>query len=226
VAGLADPGDDRGILDEQIRYYRARAGEYDATAVESDDPLAGDVREVQSALRGLHLGGRILELAAGTGLWTRILAESASQFLAVDASPEMLERNAQRVGDARIRYDVADIFALRPDPTWDIVFFGLWLSHVPPGRFDEFWGLVQGLLAPGGRAVFVDEAAPGLGNEVWLDQASGVVRRQLGDGSRYRAIKVLWRPADLEDRLRGLGWSARIQVQGVFYWGWARPEIG
>jgi SAM-dependent methyltransferase len=216
--------DEETLLEEQIRYYRARATEYDTTSLPTDGPLAADLERIRSAIRDLVLRGRVLELAAGTGLWTALLVESASTLTAVDASPEMLRLNAAKTRDPRVRHLVSDIFALRPDAAWDSVFFGAWLSHVPEGRFEAFWSLVAGLLAPGGRAVFVDEAAPGLGGEFWLDERSGVTRRELTDGSQYRAVKVLWRPDELEERLRGLGWHAELHHVPPFYWGWAEPE--
>jgi hypothetical protein len=63
----------------------------------------------------------------------------------------MLRLNAERARDPRVSYVVSDIFALRPAAAWDVVFFSFWLSHVPLGRFDSFWGLVSGLLTPQGR---------------------------------------------------------------------------
>ena len=213
--------DDEAILDEQIRYYRARANEYDASSLPSEGPVADALDDVRSALRGLGLGGRVLELAAGTGLWTGLLAESASELVAVDASPEMLRLNADKTRDSRVRYLVSDIFALPAEPAWDVVFFGAWLSHVPAARFDGFWTLVGQLLVPGGRAVFVDEAAPGLGGEAWLADGVDVVRRRLDDGSAYRVVKILWQPRELAARLRALGWVAELHERGPFYWGWA-----
>ncbi|MGI8658566.1 MAG: hypothetical protein ACR2K4_07345 [Candidatus Limnocylindria bacterium] len=46
--------DDRDLIDDQIRYYRARAAEYDETFPNPEDPLGGNPR------------GRVLELAVGT----------------------------------------------------------------------------------------------------------------------------------------------------------------
>jgi hypothetical protein len=144
----------------------------------------------------------------------------------MDASPEMLRLNAERTRDPRVRYVVSDIFALRPDAAWDVVFFGFWLSHVPLGRFDSFWDLVSGLLTPQGRAFFVDEAAHTFWAEEWLDEPTGLVQRRLRNGSVHRAVKVLWRPPELEQRLRGLGWDAQVHGAGPFYWGCASRSTG
>ncbi len=58
---------ERELLDEQIRYYRARAPEYDATSTPEDDPFAEAGNRVRDALRAFAPRGRVIELAAGTG---------------------------------------------------------------------------------------------------------------------------------------------------------------
>ncbi len=58
---------------EQIRYYRARAPEYDATSRASGDPLRVIVDEAADALLRLGPVGRAIELGAGTGQFTGLL---------------------------------------------------------------------------------------------------------------------------------------------------------
>ncbi|MGQ0607315.1 MAG: class I SAM-dependent methyltransferase, partial [Chloroflexota bacterium] len=94
-------------------------------------------------------------------------------------------------------------------------------SHVPVAAFDRFWALVARCLRPGGRVFFVDEGDHGIWNEHWIDRPGGVVQRTLTDGSRHRAVKVLWRPADLAVRLAELGWDASVHPAGPFYCGTA-----
>jgi SAM-dependent methyltransferase len=214
--------DDRDLLDDQIRYYRARAAEYDTTTTPDTDPYGSAANRIRAALRGSRPRGRVLELAAGTGQWTGLLAEQADELTAVDASPEMLALNAAKVGDPRVRYRVADVFSLEASGDHDVVFFGFWLSHVPRSRFEAFWQIVAGLLAPGGRALFVDEGAHFLWREDWLDEDADVVRRRLTDGTEHRAVKVLWRADDLQRRLIELGWDASVRAEDPFYWGQGR----
>lgn len=216
--------DDRALLDEQVAYYRARAAEYDATSTPEGDPYAASAERTREALRAFGARGRVIEIAAGTGQWTRILAETADDLVVTDTSPEMLALNAEKVGDPSITYRVADALALPATRDFDVVFFGFFLSHVPRGRFAAFWGVVDGLLRPGGHAFFVDEGDHGAWEEDWVDRAVGIVRRALGDGTVHRAVKVLWRPAVLERALVGLGWTATVTDESPFYWGTAsRP---
>ena len=214
---------DRELIDEQIAYYRARAGEYDATSPSPEaDPFADGANAIRDALRAFAPRGRVLELAAGTGQWTGLLADFADELLVTDSSSEMLDHNRDKTGPrANVRYAVVDAFALAPSHDRDVVFFGFFLSHVPPSRFETFWDSVAGLLAPGGRVFFVDEGRHLLWREDWIDVEAGIVRRPLSDGASYRAVKVLWASDELEARLEGLGWDASVREETPFYWGTA-----
>ncbi len=83
------------------------------------------------------------------------------------------------------------------------MFFGFGLSHVPLERFAALWALVGNCLAPDGRVFFEDDAhrTP---DELIEGEASATIRRRLGDGTAYRAVKVPHAPAELERELTGL----------------------
>nr|WP_299411643.1 class I SAM-dependent methyltransferase [Acaryochloris sp. IP29b_bin.148] len=87
--------------------------------------------EVEVALQTAAPSGNILELSCGTGLWTQHLAPLATKLIAVDASPEVIALNRQRVSSVSVKYVVADLFNWTPNQKFDFVFFGFWLSHVP-----------------------------------------------------------------------------------------------
>jgi SAM-dependent methyltransferase len=127
------------LLDEQAVYYRAVAPEYEKHAL----PLPGgsEVSEVSEALDAFRPTGSVLELACGPGTWTAQLLRHAADVTAVDASAEMLAIASARVGAERVRFVSADLFRWQPDRRYDVVFFGFWLSHVPPERFASFWSL-------------------------------------------------------------------------------------
>lgn len=214
--------DERALLDDQIAYYRARAVEYDTTTTPAGDPYAASGERTRAALRAFAPRGRVIELAAGTGQWTLILAELAAELVVTDASPEMLAINAAKVGDPSVTYRVADAFTLPATRDFDAVVFGYFLSHVPRARFADFWGIVDGLLAPSGRVFFVDEGDHGAWDEDWIDRDEGIVRRPLIDGSVHRTVKVLWRADELERALALIGWDASVVDDGPFYRGIAR----
>ena len=216
---------DRKLIDEQIDYYRKRAPEYDATSTPEGDPLASQALVIETAFDAFHPGGRILELACGTGSWTRQLVAYGDHVTALDASPEMLALARAKVGDTRVRYIEADVFGWTPDVVYDVVFFANWLSHVPPSRFDDFWALVARCVEDRGRVFFIDEAEDAWRHEEELTEefleggGTPLVRRRLQDGSAHRVVKVFWNPQELQARLRSMGWDVRVQSTGAFFWG-------
>jgi 2-polyprenyl-3-methyl-5-hydroxy-6-metoxy-1,4-benzoquinol methylase len=137
---------------------------------------------------------------------------------AVDASPEAVAINRAKVDDPSVEYVVADLFAWRPQRRYDIVFFAFWLTHVPPERFDAFWGLVADALAPGGRVFFVEDRPTMAAHERFpAGQPEYVVDRRLIDGRRFRAVKAFRDPAWLERRLAELGWAAAVETVGPHF---------
>src|SRR5215475_4660081 len=158
------------ILRDQIDYYRARAGEYDEwwfrtgrydRGPELNARWRADVAAVEQALESWLDAARpqsVLELACGTGLFTRRIAPRVARLTAVDASPEVLAINRARVAASNVEYVEADLFAWRPPERYQAVFFSFWLSHVPEERFAAFWRSVSAALAPGGAVFLIDSA--------------------------------------------------------------------
>jgi SAM-dependent methyltransferase len=202
------------LLDEQVSYYRALAGDY---LNQSLDLPGGD--ELTEALEGFRPTGSVLELACGPGVWTRQLLRHATDVTAVDASPEMLAIAAAQVSGERVRFVQADLFTWTPDRRYDVVFFGFWLSHVPFEHFESFWSMVTDSLKEDGRVFFADDAYR-TADELVEGPSSSTICRRLDDGTSYRIVKVPHQPPDLEQRLRRLGWNIKVtSTAGPFYWG-------
>src|SRR5258708_256031 len=142
---LAGDGELEQLLSEQAAYYHALGEDYLHQGLD----LPGG-QELAEALEAFRPAGRVLELACGPGVWTGQLLGRPTETPAVAASREMLAGAAAGVGSDRVGLVRADLFDWAPDRRYDVVFFGFWLSHVPPERFDAFWSTVAGGLAEGG----------------------------------------------------------------------------
>lgn len=225
------------LIRQQIDYYRARAHEYDDWFYRRGRWDRGEtlnqnwfeqIEQVQRALDAFRPAGRVLELACGTGLWTQRLIEHAQYITAVDAAPEMLALNRQRLQSDHVRYVHADLFTWRPSERYNAVFFAFWLSHVPPRRFRRFWELVCSALEPDGRVFFVDslyEPTSIARNHSLPDPRDTVACRQLNDGRSYQIIKVFYQPEELSTALERIGWQAQVRrTQDYFLYGEAAPE--
>jgi SAM-dependent methyltransferase len=204
------------LLSEQKRYYAERAPEYDdwwyrrgryARGPERERRWLSDVAELEERLRQFGPRGQVLELAAGTGIWTRRLVPATDHVVAVDANPETLALNTPAA-----ELVVADVFDWQPPQQFDVVFFSFWLSHVPDDRFDEFWELVRSALRPGGRVFLIDSAA---GSPVHVERGdTGFEQRQLADGREFTIVKRYWRPEELTTRVRPLGFELDLDLTG------------
>jgi SAM-dependent methyltransferase len=218
------------ILSEQLEYYRARAGEYDRwwnregrfdRGPEANRPWFDESAELERVLARFDPRGEVLELACGTGLWTRRLVGYASRVTAVDGSPEVLAINRARVGDPSVRYVQADLFTWAPEPgAYDAVVFTFWLSHVPSSRFAAFWQTVAGALQPAGRVLFIDSARTErstAADHVLPGRDEQAMTRRLDDGREFQIVKRFYDPDALESELAALGWRAEVGGTAEFF---------
>ena len=226
------------ILQEQIAYYRARAGEYDQWFLrqgrydrgpELNTRWFSEADQVRATLDTFAPTGRVLELACGTGQWTQHLVRHADSLTALDASPEVLEINRACISNARVRYVQTDLLDWKPDGQYDAVFFGFWLSHVPPERFESFWGLVRDCLAPGGRVFLVDSLyePTSTAADHRLEGAEEVTQtRRLNDGREFHIVKVFYEPEGLMRRLESLGWRFLLHAtENYFLYGHGERDL-
>ena len=216
------------LAEEQKTYYRERAEEYDQWFLrlgrydhgpEATAAWWKAVDQVSSALSELGDLGETLELAAGTGIWTEQLLRQSTSVTAVDASTEVLEINRQRCDSDRVQYLVADLFEWRPPKKYDTIFFGFWLSHVPPDRFWPFWNTVGEALSDGGHVFFVDSLLADESGAVdhTPPESDGRARRKLSDGREFDIVKVFYNRDQLAGQLEEFGWRADVSVAGRFF---------
>ncbi|HET7677850.1 MAG TPA: class I SAM-dependent methyltransferase [Candidatus Limnocylindrales bacterium] len=111
---------------------------------------------------GLPFSGRIVELAAGAGWWSPLLAQKGELWL-YDADEALLERARARLVAHGLRAHLhrRDPWA-EPDqaaaPAAGL-FAALWLETVPADRLQEALALAHAWLEPGGLFAFI-EARP------------------------------------------------------------------
>jgi demethylmenaquinone methyltransferase/2-methoxy-6-polyprenyl-1,4-benzoquinol methylase len=227
--GAEDP---TPLLQQQIDFYEADAAAYQAwlDSLAADENDSADAVAFRASMRALAplvgevVSGRVLELAAGTGLFSQLLAQRADELVLVDSSPASLEiaRNRLAVFGSRMTYLLADLFSwVGTGDTFDAVCFAAWLHHVPEDRFDGFWSLVGQHLAPDGRVLFnfatphvTDDRpvppAPSIAFAAYHDATEGLSIRDLG-GQRWTVVHQVWEPSTLEHRLRRLGWNVELR---------------
>jgi len=169
------------ITEQSAQFYAKSASNHDRVydRAERQHDLAAMRTHVAEILRG-HT---VLELACGTGYWTRIIAGTADRVVATDINPEMIAMGELRALPAdKVSLRVADAWNL-PDDIGDYtaVFIGFWWSHVKREEQERF--LAQ-LRAKVGKDMFLV-----LLDDCYVEGSSETVARTDLEGNTYQ-IKV------------------------------------
>ena len=214
----AAPDADAADLDMR-RYYAERAREYDRIYAKPE--RQPDLRAIGRWLPGVLAGRRVLELACGTGYWTRVIAPAAASTVALDAAAETLSIARAREGCGGVRFVVGDAYRLPFAPArFDAAFAGFWYSHVPRARVDAFLRGLHRVLVPGARVVLLDNRyVPGSSTPVGAPDEQGDTwqRRVLDDGSVHRVLKNFPDDDTLRGALDALAADLR-PVRWAHYW--------
>ena len=137
---------------------------------------------------------RALDLCCGTGKWTPFFARSLTdngRVVAYDYSPAMLDQTRLRLEEEDATLLEKTLF-VRGDAyylpfasqTFDLVFFGFWLSHVPHERVEPFFEEIKRVLKPGGTL------------EVWVPDGLKIARAFVAaeqNGRQDYALDGWWR---------------------------------
>ncbi len=221
---------DQDIIQQQIAYYRARAGEYDEwfyrlgrydRGAELNQAWFDAVGILMQALQQVGQPEQTLELACGTGIWTQQLASISQQVTALDASLEVMNLNRAKLRYANVRFQQLDIFNWEPDREYDLVFFSFWLSHVPPVQLKAFLTKVWCALKPGGQVFMIDslpEPTSSATNHAPYDDTGIYHQRKLNDGQEFTIFKVFYEPSNLEQTLAECGIQAAVKTAGRYFW--------
>jgi demethylmenaquinone methyltransferase/2-methoxy-6-polyprenyl-1,4-benzoquinol methylase len=128
------PGGAMASAETLRAYYARRAATYDRVYLKPE--RQAELRAMEAWLSGPFAGRKVLELACGTGWWTRHGARDARAWLATDLNPETLalaraKAMPDSVGFAQV--DACTLAGLGPQ-RFDATFAGCWWSHVPLAR--------------------------------------------------------------------------------------------
>lgn len=179
------------MSDRYQRIYRERAEDYDrlVAAEDADGCLLPAIEEAAPRL------DRVLEVGAGTGRITRLLAARGAQVVAIDRSAAMLAVARRHL--PRALFAVADAAALPVAGGWASAAIAGWVfghqrSWNPAGWrtsiarcLDE----MERALAPGGVAIVIETLGTGVDTphvspeladyHGWLEEERGFTRREL-----------------------------------------------
>ena len=166
-------------LDNEIAHGRFLAA-HSAGEVWNWESPAGRLRwERRVQMLGVHLrpGMTILEVGCGTGSFTRELARSGAEIVAIDVSPELLEIARANYSAPNVRYEIQNAYALMySDATFDSVVGSSILHHL---EIEEALREIYRVLKPRGTILL---AEPNMLNpQIAIQKNIPWIKRKLGD---------------------------------------------
>ena len=119
----------------------------------------------------------VLELGCGTGSFTRELARSGADVVAIDVSPELLEIAKTNCSAPNIQYQIQNAYELSyPGTVFDSVVGSSVLHHL---EVKEALGKIYRVLKPGGTIYFTEPNM--LNPQIAIQKNVPWVKRKLGD---------------------------------------------
>jgi 2-polyprenyl-3-methyl-5-hydroxy-6-metoxy-1,4-benzoquinol methylase len=134
-------------------------------------------RRVKMLSRHLKPGMTVLELGCGTGSFTRELACSGADVVAIDVSPELLEIARANNSAPNVQYQIQNAYALSyPDAIFDSVVGSSVLHHL---EVEKALRDVYRVLKPGGTIYFTEPNM--LNPQIAIQKNIPWIKRKLGD---------------------------------------------
>jgi 2-polyprenyl-3-methyl-5-hydroxy-6-metoxy-1,4-benzoquinol methylase len=135
------------------------------------------MRRVKMLSSHLKSGMTVLELGCGTGYFTRELARSGADIIAIDVSPELLGIARANHSLPNIRYEVQNAYALSyPDAMFHSVVGSSILHHL---EIEEALRETRRVLKPGGTIYFTEPNM--LNPQIAIQKNIPWIKRKLGD---------------------------------------------
>lgn len=138
------------MLVAPLEGYRMWARTYDSTP----NPLLALERRLMKGLLKSVRGQIVIDVACGTGYWTRMLEQAGAIVFGFDQCPEMIDQ-AHRIDEDQGRYFLADVLAAAVrSKTADLTLCSLAASYFPD--LTMAMSEMARITRPGGRVIVSD----------------------------------------------------------------------
>jgi SAM-dependent methyltransferase len=176
-----------------VDYYAKRAQEYER--IYEKPERQHDLECLRKLLRQALAGHDVLEIAAGTGYWTQVAAESANSILATDINEEVLQiARTKKYLNGNASFCRLDAFRLEelPPRHFTAGLAAAWWSHLRRSEMRRFLEHLHQVLPSGALVVFMDNRfVPGSNTPISRrdDLGNTYQKRKLETGEEFEVLK-------------------------------------
>ena len=203
-----------------IEYYQKRAKEYDR--VYQKPERQRDLRQLHNYLKTVFVGKKVLEIACGTGYWTKTIAQTCSSILATDINDAVLDIARTRdYHKTPVDFQLLDLWQLKTTlKPYDVVFGGFIWSHILKDELPRFLNILQNQLKANGELIFIDNK--------YVEGSSTLISRKdemgntyqirsLQNGAEYEVLKNFPKREDVEKLIEGFGFEMEWRELEYFW---------
>ena len=183
-------------------YYSKRAKEYEEVYHRPDKRRLKELQTLAKYITKTFKNRFVLEIACGTGFWTKHLIKSAKKILATDYNLSMLEIASLKLSkNPNIIFQQSD--AYNPptvSPKFNGAMANFWFSHIPKSKIVKFLDTLHSRLESKSVVVFVDDVfIKGLGGELIIkkNQKDTFKKRVLNSGEQFDILKNYYSKEEL-----------------------------
>ena len=206
-------------------YYSKRAKEYEQIYFRDDPVRQSELAKIKNLIRNSFRNKSVLEIACGTGYWTKTVAQTANDITAVDNSVEMIQLAEAK--EIKATFIIDDAFSLKN--VGDIFNAGLanfWISHIHKSQINSFLDIFHKKLQTKSIIIMTDNVFNrDIGGElikIHGDENTYKVRT-LSDGTTYRILKNYYNEEELNIIFKK--YSSEIKINfGKCYW-WIKYKL-
>lgn len=200
-----------------VDYYRARAPEYEQIYYRDVPERRKEIDDQCEYVRHIAMHKTVLDLACGTGYWSRVASETAKEIVACDIAAEMIFQAKTKKYKCPVEFAVSDLYHLPfQSGFFDLIMLGFWLSHEPNQNYSALFDSITASLSPGGRLWLIDNNPPAEGLQIDSagtdEHGNNFKMRRLGNGDEYVILKNYFSQDRLESVL-----SARFRIIDLIY---------
>jgi len=163
-------------------YYQKRAKEYEL--IYQKPERQNNLKQLHDYLRVAFKNKRVLEIASGTGYWTKTIAETCTSILATDINEEVLDiARAKDYGPVSVEFKALDFWQLENgNNQFDSLFGGFIWSHIIKKDLPRFLTILQNQLNLNSELIFIDNK--------YVEGSSTPIAKTDEDRNKYQIRKL------------------------------------
>jgi ubiquinone/menaquinone biosynthesis C-methylase UbiE len=206
-------------------YYSKRANDYEQIYHRNNPVRQSEQAKIKNLLRNSFGNKSVLEIACGTGYWTKAVAQTAQSITAVDNSTEMLE--VAKAKNIKAHFINDNAYTLNNvNDEFNAGLANFWFSHIPKDQINIFLTTFHKKLLPGSTVIMAENILnKDIGGEyIKKDEDVNTYKlRTLNDGTTYQILKNYYNEEELLSIFKPLSSELKIHF-GTCYW-WIKYKI-